>query len=189
MRKSKKTKKIAKRARKNKLKFPFHLELPEKTRYWIFATLMFLTGIVIFLSFFDKAGAAGGILKNGFFFLIGKATFAFPLFCILAGLALLSPKPKTGWQIFAAIFILTLGVSGVMGGIDLSQKEISDNFILNYDGEGGRIGNIISWPLFAVFGPWVAQLIFFTLIIIGVLILWQFLYYPREKGEEEEIDE
>jgi len=56
-----------KKPKKNKsfserIKKPSKLGLPEETQSWIWAILMSLVAILMALSFFDRAGLAGGAL-------------------------------------------------------------------------------------------------------------------------------
>jgi S-DNA-T family DNA segregation ATPase FtsK/SpoIIIE len=169
-----KSKKLKKNKKSQKKKFspkeqPFKYPiLTSRLKRWIGAILMILFGAVISFSFFDKAGVAGNLIFQGLNFLIGRTIFFIPLFLFLGGLVILKPQKK---RIFAPIFwgllILIIGISGILGVQDLTKKN------------GGWVGYILSWPFFNYFGSTVSLVVFSTLVLIGGLILWEFL--PKEK--------
>ncbi len=158
--------------------------LPSKTKRQIGAVLMFFAAIIIILSFFDLAGMGGSFFLKTLNFLIGKTVFIIPLLFVLGGLAFLSSKPRMFWlSIFLGIFVLILGFSGILSSREISQNQELQKFIWNYSGQGGWIGYLISWPVFYLFGFWANIIVFLTIIIIGALILLQFLW-QREKPVE-----
>jgi len=157
------------------------LNLPSETKRQIGAVLMFLAAIIIVLSFFDLAGVAGRYFMTVFTFLIGKTVFVVPLLFVLAGLAFLSYRPKIFWfSIFFAILILVLGISGLLATRELVGNQDIQKFTWNYSGQGGWLGYLISWPVFYLFGFWANIAVFLAVIIIGALILCQFLW-QKEK--------
>jgi S-DNA-T family DNA segregation ATPase FtsK/SpoIIIE len=164
--KSKKTKKSKKRNKnlkreKQTFKYPI---LTSRLKRWIGALLLFLSGAIISFSFFSKAGPAGELIFKGLNFLIGRTIFFIPLLLVLGGLVILKPPKK---RIFAPIFlgllVLIFGISGLLTLQDISQRN------------GGWLGYIISWPFFNYFGFSVTLIVFSVLILIGGLILWEFL--------------
>ena len=160
------------------------LNLPSQTKRQISAVLMFFAAIIIALSFFELAGIAGKYFMSVFTFLIGKTVFISPLLLVLGGFAFLSDRPRFFWfSIFLGIFILILGISGSLGGQEIGRNQEIQKFIWNYSGQGGWIGYIISWPVFYLFGFWANIIVFLTVIIVGILILCQFLW-QREKTDE-----
>jgi len=167
-------------------KTPGFFNLPGKIKHRILSIIMCLVAIIIVLSFFNGAGVAGRAIKNIFLFLIGEIFFILPLFFILGGLAFWGQKITNFWQVILAILFLVLGTAGSLGALELNQKENFGDFILNYSGRGGWLGNIMSWPLLQIAGFWVAQAIFGTVIIIGGLILWYLIYIPKKKEEGKE---
>ncbi|MBZ9572498.1 DNA translocase FtsK 4TM domain-containing protein [Patescibacteria group bacterium] len=147
--------------------------LSEKTKRLILGILMFLLTIIIALSFFDLAGVIGTYLIKGFTFLIGKAIFVIPLLFVLEGLIFFNTKYKKFLSpTILAIFILILGISGIFGAFNLNQKQ------------GGWLGYIFNSFLQKLFGFWVTQIIFTTLIIVGGLIFWQFFRQPPPLEEK-----
>ena len=177
-RKKKKNKKNKPVVKKKKVSFP-KFNLPEETKKKIYGVLMFLTAIVISLSFFDLAGKAGEIFMSAFNFLIGKTIFILPLLFILGGIVLFTQKyepelRKNKLIIFLGMVILVIGVSGILGIISLDSQAR----------HGGLLGYLISFPLVKGLGTLGAWAVFGAVIVIGGLILWQIA--PRSPKEKEE---
>ncbi len=166
-RKKEKDKKISRRMNNVKERGNYPV-FTSRLRRMIGVVLIFLTAIIIGLSFFDQSGIAGDLLFQGIYILVGKTIFLIPLFLVLAGLVFLrSEKKRLVTPIFLAVALLILGISGMLGSKDLTQRE------------GGWIGYISSYPLLSYLGPWVTLIIFFVFIFIGLLIFWEFL--PHKK--------
>jgi S-DNA-T family DNA segregation ATPase FtsK/SpoIIIE len=181
------------RPKKNKKKFKKEAgkeknspTLSESTKAWISGILMFLVGLIVFLSFFNKAGAAGRIFFSGFKFLIGKSIFLLPALFFLAGVSFLK-KQQRGMHlaIWLGIFILVLGASGLLALLE--AQELAEGTFQITKEEGGIIGYLIALLLQKAFGFEVALIINSAIIIIGGVILVQFLLPERKKivsGEE-----
>ncbi len=146
--------------------------LPEEIKRWIFGVAMFLSAIIIVLAFFDMAGFAGRFFIQGALFLIGKTIFAFPLLFVLGGLAFFIKldfySGKSGRLIGLAIFVLILGVTGILGAL-------SPEFLAPAHGYGGWVGYLLSWPFLRAFGYWASLVIFLGVAVVGGVILWYFL--------------
>lgn len=151
--------------------------LPDEVKQMIFGVLMILIAIIISLSFFGKAGRAGQFFMRGTRFLIGETVFLIPLIFILGGLALLrfkgERKFRAFWPVILAVLILILGLTGILASFNAQNMK------------GGWLGYILSWPFLRYFGFWATQLIFLALVVIGVLIFWQFLGRPLKKEKPE----
>ncbi len=142
-------------------KKPNRFSLPPETKRWVLGILMFLMAALIGLSFFGLAGPGGRAVRDILVFLIGKVAFFTPLVLVVAGLVLLKTQYKRYFfPIILAVFILILGASGALGGLAFTEKP------------GGWIGYIISWPFLELFGIWANLIIFGTLIIAGMIMLW-----------------
>jgi len=142
-----------------------------------FGIIIILAAIIIALSFFDKAGAAGGFLKGALSLLFGKVTFGIPLFLILFSFIFF----KTNYRKFLspailAISILILGVSGFFGTFTLNSG-LRD---------GGFIGYILSWPLAKLFGILATRIILAMMILISLLIFRHLIkpIIPEDSEEE-----
>jgi S-DNA-T family DNA segregation ATPase FtsK/SpoIIIE len=171
----KKSSKIRKKTAGRQSRVGLRLDLPEETKRWIFGVIMFFAAAIIILAFFDLAGVAGKMFMKVFTLLIGKTTFALPLFLFLGGLAFFVLRDKNKWQILLAILILLSSASGILATIDFEQRH------------GGWIGELIAWPVFKAFGFWASQIIFFGLAVIGGVIFWQILYRPIKKEKQKEV--
>ncbi len=155
-----------------KEKRPNRLSLPREIIQKIWGVLIISLAVIIGLSFFGKAGAVGQLFMKGARFLIGEIVFFIPLIFVLGGLVFLTTKErinvfreekKVFWPIILAILILIFGITGITNTFNPLVKK------------GGWLGYILSWPLLKYLGFWATQIIFLTLIIIGVLIFCYFL--------------
>ena len=187
--KKRKTKRKKNKKPKRATKRTGFFSLPIEVRHKIFCVTTLLFALVVILSFFDAAGAAGRLIKNLFIFLIGEVYFVFPVFLTLGALSFWSKKLHRAWHIVVAILLLTMGISGILGAIELNKRVNFGKFVLGYSGQGGWIGNIESWPLLKIFGFWVTQAIFITVTITGGLIIWHFLNITKKENKEEIIEE
>ncbi|OGZ72386.1 MAG: hypothetical protein A2908_02995 [Candidatus Staskawiczbacteria bacterium RIFCSPLOWO2_01_FULL_38_12b] len=169
MAKKEKIQKETKQKDKNK-----HYLLASHTKRWIKATLMFLTAIIILLSFLDKAGAAGKLFVKASTFLVGNALFLLPLFLILGGFIFLKTKKKgKNLSTFLAIIVLLVGVAGILGARDLTLMQ------------GGWIGFLLGKMLAGSFGLLVANMVFSVIILIGLFIFLQFIFLEIMQEKEE----
>jgi S-DNA-T family DNA segregation ATPase FtsK/SpoIIIE len=161
-----KNKKVVERGRGRLARY---FALPDEVKRVILAVVIFLIAVIITLSFFDSdlAGTGGRFISKSFEFLFGSARIVFPFFLALLGFAFFKLKYKNKWPILLAILLLLLGTAGIFEGLNLNGEE----------GQGGGwVGYLISWPLLKLFELLVTRIIFAALIVIGVVILWQFLY-------------
>ncbi len=159
--------------------------LPGEIKQIIFGVSLILLAILVSLSFFDKAGLAGRFFMKWASFLVGEAVFIIPFFLLLGGVAFLRIKGKTNffsgekeifWPIILGVLILASGSIGILGTVSPGLRN------------GGWIGYILSWPFLNYFGSLAARIIFIFLVIIGGLILWQFIMPKKEKKKEEKQD-
>ena len=165
--KSKKSRKKSRNLKKAEKPFNYPI-LTSRLKRWIWAILMMLFGAIVSFSFFEKAGVAGKVIFNALNLLIGKTIFSIPFLLFSGGLLMLKPQKKRIFApIFLGLFILTIGISGLLG--------VGDSFEKN----GGWLGYIVSWPFFNYFGVLITLIVFSTLILIGSLILWEFV--PKRK--------
>jgi S-DNA-T family DNA segregation ATPase FtsK/SpoIIIE len=169
-------KKKKNRSKKVKKALP-SLSLPKETRKTIGAVIMFVLAFIILLSFWQKAGIFGEKFVSFFSFLIGNTIYTLPLFLLLAGAVFLNTDyRKFLAPIALAISITILGISGILASLEPHLRE------------GGVLGYILSQPLLRVFGFLVTQIIFCTLILIGIVIFRQ-LIKPQFAEEKKELEE
>ena len=174
----KKFKKNSKRENNNRLK------LPDRTKAWISGVVVILIGIISLLSFFGKAGIIGELFLKLFSFLIGKTIFLLPFFFFLAGFSFFKKEAeKIYLSVLPGIIILTLGISGTLATFQargLDQAAIDSQKIKEF---GGIIGYLIALALGKAFGFEATLIINVAVIVIGGLILIQFLIPRREKTD------
>ncbi len=162
--------------RPNKKGFFDQFSLKQETKRHILGVVFLLLAVIFTLSFFQKAGIAGGIIFDVFNFLIGKAIFTVPFLFTVGGLAFFVSQYKNIFAplILAALLFL-LGLSGFLQG--LVFKEIMEP-TLPGGKVGGWFGYFFSWPFLKLFGFWVTEIILLALILISGLILWRLLKQP-----------
>jgi len=137
------------------------------TKKWIKAILMFVSAIIVILSFpyFDKAGNAGKYFIIVANFLFGKAFYTIPLFLFLAGMIFLKTKKKgKNLAMFLAVIVSLIGIAGILAARDLAIKN------------GGWIGFLLAKLLVGFFGLLVANIIFGAILLIGTFIFLQFIW-------------
>ncbi|MDP3990993.1 MAG: DNA translocase FtsK 4TM domain-containing protein, partial [Candidatus Nealsonbacteria bacterium] len=168
-----KKKKVKNNKKEEKKKKASTFALPEQTKRMIALVIMFLAAVIITLSFFDLAGSGGGYFLKSFKFLFGKTTFALPLFLTLGGLAFWRLKYKNSWPVILALLLLTFGSAAIFESLNHEIKQ------------GGWIGYLITLPVLKIFGLLATRIIFSSIVLIGFVILWQFLHNSKPKTEEE----
>jgi len=174
--KGKKSKKKNNKKKKNKNSSKKKSVLSPSTKRKIKAVIMFVVALIFIFSFFEQAGPAGKLFLKGLDFLIGNSRFAIPVLFIIAGIVFLVPKHRGKLlPVILGIFILILGTSGILAGIDIIDSNSMENFVWNQSKSGGWIGYLLSWPLLRYFGVFIANIIFGAINVAGLFILFQFL--------------
>lgn len=163
MKKNKKNHKI----QSEKKADPNFLSLEENVKKWGGGIIMLVMAFVLTLGFFDMAGVAGRALLALISYLTGSAAFALPVILLLGGIIFFTThQERFSGQLTLAMFILTLGICGILAVLDLESSG------------GGKLGYIMALPLFKLFGFWVALIIFCGFIMLSGLMLWWLLGKP-----------
>ncbi len=146
---------------------------------WIWGVSIILFSLIIFLSFFEKAGPAGKLFMVVSDFLIGRTVFLLPFFLLLAAVVFFKGKIKREDFIFTSALLgflfLFVGFSGIIASFNFEEK-IS-----------GYFGYIITWPFMRYFGIWATIIIFSAFLIIGFLIFRPFFQFNKPLKEEEAV--
>lgn len=136
---------------------------------------MFVLALVLGLGFFDKAGVAGKGLLALLTFLTGNAVFVLPAILFLGGVVFFVTKQERFLgPLILALLILTLGLCGILAGIDIKAEQ------------GGKLGYYMALPLMKLFGIWVTQIVFVSLITMALLMFWWFFGQPLPGFGEKE---
>jgi len=147
--------------------------LTSRLKRWIVSVILFATSLIIGLSFFEKAGIGGRVIFRSLYFLVGKTVFFLPGLLVLGGLLFLKPpKKRIFLPIFGGILIIIFGITGLFQSFSPHTKP------------GGIVGFLVSWIFVKYLGSLVSFIVFATVILIGGLILWEFL--PKHKLPEKE---
>jgi len=145
--------------------------LPEESKRYVFGALIVLLAVILSLSFFEKAGLAGGIIFSALNYLIGKSVFLLPLVLVLGGLVFfLSRYEKFLGGVSLALLLIIFGVSVFLECISPGAKN------------GGYLGYLISLPFLKLFGSLVTEIIFATIIICSGII-FAYLLKPAERED------
>ncbi len=164
---------------KNKKDKPKDTILSSWTKRWIKAIILFVLAIITVFSFpyFDKAGYAGQVFAKVSDFLIGKAFYALPLFLVIAGLIFLKTRKKgKDLAMLLAIIVSLVGIAGILAVKDWPEALMS----------GGWIGFLLAKLLAGLFGTLVANIIFGAILLIGLFIFLQFIWYEMQMKEKED---
>lgn len=145
--------------------------MPEESKRYVFGALIVLLAVILSLSFFEKAGLAGGIIFSALNYLIGKSVFLLPLVLVLGGLVFfLSRYEKFLGGVSLALLLIIFGVSVFLECISPGAKN------------GGYLGYLISLPFLKLFGSLVTEIIFATIIICSGII-FAYLLKPAERED------
>ena len=68
---------------------PWHKFLRQETKHSLWALFSFVSGIILTLSYFEKAGLVGNTIASWLFLLFGRAFFIVPIMCVLLSIAFL----------------------------------------------------------------------------------------------------
>jgi len=161
----------AKKEKEQKNK-PFDSLFSERATNYIFGALFSFIAIIFTLSFFEKAGMAGELFLKGGIFLTGETVKILPFLFFFSSFIFFVTKYK---NIFRSLTLGTLffilGYSGILESFNPEMQK------------GGWLGYVLNWPLIKLFGFWVAQIIFWACILIGLVVFWYLLYKKKDKNE------
>lgn len=131
---------------------------------------------------------AGEAFLGSFNFLIGKSIFLVPGLLFLAGFSFLRKSQERIYlAVFLGMLILILGASSSLATLQFPKgKELTEEIGKVAVREGGIIGYLIASPLQKIFGLEVTLIINFSIIIIGIIILIQFILPEKKEIDSEE---
>ena len=162
------------RSKKNKL------DLHPVTKKWIAGVLFVSLAIIMFLGFLNSAGPIGKFITTNSSKLFGWTAPIFPIIFLVIGVVLFRAKDRTVWasNLLGSTFFV-LGLAAVLNIVGQEGTQ-----------RGGIIGYWVSFLPLRGFGT-VASVIFFgAIVIIGLLMLFN---YPAslvgQTEENEEVEE
>lgn len=144
------------------------LGLKQETRYAVFATLLFLVAVILWLSALNKAGIVGSYLFKSLSSLFGLVGYhLIPVACILLGIAFIKSLnvhrlhiPKIAGSII--FFFSGLGLIHII----LDNGDIQNKY-------GGVIGEYTALPFIKLFDIYASLLILGALLIVALLIIFE----------------
>ncbi|KKR46884.1 MAG: cell division FtsK/SpoIIIE [Parcubacteria group bacterium GW2011_GWB1_40_14] len=152
------------------------LDLHPVTKKWIAGVLFVGLAIIMFLGFLNSAGPIGRFITTNSSKLFGWTAPIFPVIFLLIGIVLFRTRERTVWasNLLGSTFFL-LGLSAILNivGQDGTQR-------------GGSIGYWVSFLPIRGFGTIASVIFFASIVIVGLLMLFN---YPASLGEHAEEDE
>ncbi|KKS11567.1 MAG: translocase FtsK protein, partial [Candidatus Daviesbacteria bacterium GW2011_GWB1_41_5] len=152
--------------------------MPSGIKRWVWGIVFLIFSLVIAFSFFNASGVAGSALNNLLNYLVGKTVILMPLILVFVALVFFySRYRKFSFPLSLATVLLIIGITGILGGLDISSSK-------NYDEAektlpGGWIGYLLSSLLVKLFGFWISQIIFIVIALVGALIFWHLVKRPH----------
>ncbi len=154
-------------------KVRWHDGLKSETKHSISAIIFFGLALFFTLASFGKAGIVGQSVYKALNFAFGSAFFLVPLFFFLGSLiSFLSLRARL---VFTTLVGGTIFLLSALGMIDIIFGEKT----------AGYFGFLISLPFLKLFDFWASIVLFATLFIIGLLIMFNIPLKFRRKQEDE----
>jgi len=139
------------------------------SKRYIISALLFITTIIISLSFFDLAGVGGAAILKALLFLFGETAFLVPLIVLIIGFLLIyNNLEEDHWgKFFSCLLVVIISLAALCSILAYHQGL---NIITAGALPGGWIGKLASWPLLRLFGFWVSLIFFLGIIIVAGVI-------------------
>lgn len=154
------------RNEQEKKSFQSNGTLQPATRHGLIVLFLFTTALILSLSFFGRAGVAGGWLALGFRLTLGQLAWGVPLLLLVLAYGLLQSGryPRTIQAVGFALLVI-----GAAGLINLALPTAESD---NTPG-GGYLGLIIGHPLASALGGWGAVVLLSAISLGGLLVLFE----------------
>src|SRR6056297_2729529 len=154
------------------------------SKRYIISALLFITTIIISLSFFDLAGVGGAAILKALLFLFGETAFLVPLIVLIIGFLLIyNNLEEDHWgKFFSCLLVVIISLAALCSILAYHQGL---NIITAGALPGGWIGKLASWPLLRLFGFWVSLIFFLGVIIVSAVIS---LHPWIEKNKKQRIE-
>ncbi|PIU07948.1 MAG: hypothetical protein COZ85_03775 [Candidatus Moranbacteria bacterium CG_4_8_14_3_um_filter_34_16] len=138
----------------------------------VFAIALFSLAIIVFLSFFEKAGVFGDFLNQIISLAIGWMKFIFPVFLVIAGGVLLFRKETLFYvSKIVGLGVVFLSTSGFLHWFFASEKMI----LVAKNGQGGGYtGYFLAHFFNKYFGEGGGLVVILTIFFTGLIITFNF---------------
>jgi S-DNA-T family DNA segregation ATPase FtsK/SpoIIIE len=159
-----------KKKKKRKKKKGDDFELSPETKRGIMIVFLFTAAILIYLSFFDFAGALGGWINTVFSYVFGWDKFLFPLLMLLIGGTLMYPERGkfSAWN-YAGMVFFFLSFNGLINLVTLNNAQAGAEQL---QAAGGYLGQILAVLLPAIIGYWGGLIIIIGLMLVSVMLMF-----------------
>ncbi|GAJ06233.1 unnamed protein product, partial [marine sediment metagenome] len=152
--------------------FDWSLGLAGETWREIFAILILICSVVVFLGFFGSAGNFGQFFSSTAKKVFGEfISYIFTIVFFYTGIVLLIPSKKYRLSRFIGLFLFLISLSVLFHlfvAPDLSQEAAT------VGKGGGKIGHLLSNPLKNSIGLFPSFLFSVTLVVISFLMIFNF---------------
>ena len=166
--------------------FDWTLGLSKETWKAIFAIVIMILSVTLFLGFLDKAGVAGALFAKIVRHIFGGfGSYIFDIVFAYIGVVLLIPKNKYRLSEFVGLFLLIFSLPSFIHLFVPAEAAKEAARLGQY---GGLIGYMISYPLRQAIGLFPAFLLSVAVLIISVLMIFDFSFanfFGLNKNEEE----
>lgn len=166
------------RRKKNAEPMGWYSNLKEETKHSIFAVVYFSLALFFVLAMWGKAGLVGGSTYEILESLFGAAFFLIPSGLFLAAISLITsyrPNFLANTSISIALFLIS-----TLGGTEIIFGEKA----------GGYIGYFVSWPFLRFFDILVSLIIFGTIFIVSLLMMFDVpISFRLWRKKKEVVDE
>ena len=171
-------------------------KIKNETKQGIFAVTFFVLSVIFVLASIKTgtvgsevyyAGPVGKEVYRLLSILLGIGYFLIPIFFLLLSISFFK-KEERNFNVIKFIGGILFFVSG-LGIIDLVSKQY-------WTAQGGKLGWVISTPLFSMFGYYASVIILLALLVISCLILFEtrltiesILFWRKAEIEDDEEDD
>ena len=149
--------------------------MPQKAARMIWGVCTLTLAVIYVFSFFEKAGSVGNMLFGSSQYLFGKSVFLLPLFLSLASFTFFKMAEYRIISVVLAFVLSLVGINGILGAISRAKG-------LSFGDLAGALGFAVALPFMQTLGFWVAEVIFFAILIVSGIIFWNLL--PHEEKEK-----
>ncbi|QQS22864.1 DNA translocase FtsK 4TM domain-containing protein [bacterium] len=182
-----------------KLKTP-KLNLAHETKRSISIIVFIVLAGVVGLSLIGAAGTLGQLIFKFISILFGVIAYLVPFLFLLIAWVLFKSKPKVTedeigeeeeqahpyLRTYLGVFLLTGGAAGLIHALYIDEGQTA--FSLASSGKaGGYLGAMLAGPLLSALGFWAGGLIILGILVIGILVAFNFtpLKLWNKKKEQE----
>lgn len=170
-----------------------HLGLAPETKRGISVVIFVVLALLCILSLAHLAGSVGDVLLRVLTSVFGNLAYLVPLLLLMVAIALYKQDLEEDrrdssfyMRTYLGALLLTASIAGLIHIFYLSNG--ASAFDLAAEGRGGGyLGALLAGPAFSLLKFWAGSLVLFALVIIGMLVTFNFslqkLRHKKDEGE------